>query len=155
MEKQKGFLEQNLAESQGKDVCRILFDGSPDAIFLADTETGIIIDANPAAERLTGRPRNELIGLHQSQLHPARGENASKRIFKEHSRHGSGVIHSGPELHYVLRADGSEVPTEITAQVIEIRGKRVLQGFFRDVSERVKAEQALKESENKFKTLTE
>ncbi|MDA8131829.1 MAG: PAS domain S-box protein [Elusimicrobia bacterium] len=155
MDKQKGFLEQNLAESQGKDVCRILFDGSPDAIFLADTETGVIIDANPAAERLTGRQRRELIGLHQSQLHPPDREARSKSIFRDHTRSESGIIRSGPELHYVLRADGSEVPIEITAQVINIRGKRVLQGFFRDVSERVKAERALVESEIKFKTLTE
>lgn len=155
MESKKGFLEQNLAESQGKEVCRILFDGSPDAVFLGDVDTGTIIDANPAAEQLTGRPLSELIGIHQSQLHPPRLEDASRRIFRDHVAAGGGDTRGGPELHYVLRADGSEVPVEITAKVIRIRGKRVLQGFFRDVSKHLKTESALQESEKKFKTLTE
>ena len=59
MNKNKGFLEESLADSQGKDVCRALFDGSPDAIFLADAKTGIIIDANPAACQLFGAARQD------------------------------------------------------------------------------------------------
>ena len=155
MDKQKGFLEESLAQSQGKDVCRALFDGSPDAIFLADPKTGIIVDANQAAARLLGRPIEEIIGLHQTALHPPKREKASQRIFQEHSASDGETVHGGPEAHYALRADGTEVPIEITAKIIKIKGRKVLQGFFRDVSARKKAELALKESELKFKTLTE
>lgn len=155
MDKPKGFLEESLAESQGKDVCRAIFDGSPDAIFLADPKTGLILDANPAAEQLIGRPLKDIIGMHQSALHPPKRDEASRRIFKEHAA-GDGVpLPTGPEEHFALRSDGSEVPIEITASVIKIKGRKVLQGFFRDISARRAAQNALKESENKFKTITE
>ncbi|MDD2804932.1 MAG: PAS domain S-box protein [Elusimicrobiales bacterium] len=155
MDKQKGFLEESLAESQGKDVCRALFDGSPDAIFLADPKTGLVLDANPAAAELLGRPIEEIIGLHQTALHPPRKEAASTKIFKDHSSARDEARYNRPIELYALRADGTEVPIEITSKIIKIKGRKVLQGFFRDVSDRKAAERALKESETKFKTLTE
>ncbi len=155
MDKQKGFIEESLAGSQNGDVCRALFYDSPDAILLGDPETGIILDANPAASRLLGRPIHELIGLHQNALHPPKSESASRRIFIEHSASDVRMVSSGPEEHYALRADGAEIPIEITDKVIKIKGRKVLQVFFRDISERKRAESALLESETKFKTLTE
>lgn len=155
MEKQKGFLEESLAESQGKEVCRALFDGSPDAIFLADPKTGIILDANPAAETLLRRPLKEIIGLHQTALHPPRREAASRRIFQEHSQTDGETVSGALEGHYALRSDGTEVPIEITAKIIKIRGRKVLQGFFRDVSARRTAESALRESEARYRTLVD
>ena len=40
------------------------------SIFLADAETGELVDANEAAADLVGRSRDELIGMHQTDLHP-------------------------------------------------------------------------------------
>lgn len=153
MHKKKGFIEESLADSQGKDVCRTLFDGSPDAIFLADAKTGVIIDANPAASHLLWRPLHEIIGMHQKDLHPPKREEASRRIFSEHANSEGETVHSGPEPHYALRSDGAEIPIEITAKIIKIKGRKVLQGFFRDVSTRKAAERALKESEERYRTL--
>lgn len=153
MNKKKGFLEESPADSQGKDVCRALFDGSPDAIFLADPKTGLIIDANPAACQLLRRPLNGIIGLHQKDLHPPKREEASRRIFNEHSSSAGETISSAPEEHYALRSDGAEIPIEITAKIIKIKGRKVLQGFFRDVSTRKTAELALQESEKRYRTL--
>jgi len=49
---------------------RMLFEGSKDAIFIADAETGVILEANMHAEKMLGLSRDKIIGMHQSQLHP-------------------------------------------------------------------------------------
>jgi PAS domain S-box/PAS domain S-box/PAS domain S-box len=60
--------EETLANSEAQ--FRALFEDASDAIFIADAETGTIIDCNPNAEKLIGRPREEIIGMHQTMLHP-------------------------------------------------------------------------------------
>src|SRR5437588_786542 len=49
---------------------RAVLDAVRDAIFLADIDTGMIVDANRAAESLCGRSVAELRSLHHTQLHP-------------------------------------------------------------------------------------
>lgn len=151
MDKQKGFLEETLAESQGKDVCRALFDGSPDAIFLADPKTGILLDANPAAERLAGRPLSEMAGRHHFSLYAESRQKKAGRTFSRHCEED----HTGTARLSVLRPDGMEVPVEISAKVIKIKGRKVLQGFFRDISARLEAETALRESEERYRSLVD
>jgi two-component system cell cycle sensor histidine kinase/response regulator CckA len=145
--------EQALQESEVQ--YHTLFDGSPDAIFIADPETGIILDSNPAACKLLARQREEIIGIHQSKLHPPQTEIYSRETFHRHYKETNepGAIH--PIENTVLRSDGIEVPVEVTAQTVTIKGKKVLQGVFRDITERKKADLALKESEEKFKELAD
>ena len=68
---------------------RFLFEKSHDAIFIADLKTHRILDANREAERLMGRSREEIIGMHQSQLHPPEYEEYYTEKFREHVRKGS------------------------------------------------------------------
>lgn len=128
--------EKALKESEER--FRTIFEGSPDAIFLADPETGIIIDANSTASELTARPHEEIIGMHQAQLHPPRIEEYSKVTFKEHAEK---IIR--PIEIFVLRPDGTEVPVEVLAQMVTIKGRQVLQGVFRDITERKKSQEEL------------
>jgi PAS domain-containing protein len=67
--------EEELKESEER--FRTLFEGAPDAIFLADPETGIIIDANSRASELIALPHEKIIGMHQARLHPPRIEEYS------------------------------------------------------------------------------
>jgi len=50
---------------------------SRDGMIVGDCRTGDLVEANPAAERLTGYSRQELLGMHQSQLHPPEGRRRS------------------------------------------------------------------------------
>ena len=118
---------------------RSLFEGAPDAVFIADSESGCIIDANPAAWDLMGKSRNELIGLHFMELHPLSMREYEEKKFIAHCDRGSGMVHESLILH----ADGTEIPVEIVAQEITIGGKNLAQGIFRNITERKRAEEAL------------
>jgi PAS domain S-box-containing protein len=131
--------QQALRESERQ--FRALFDGAPDAVFLADPESGVILDANSAASRLLLTPREEIIGRHQSELHPARHAEQVREVFRERTR----VARQGGEPRsveaVVLRSDGTEVPVEILAETVDLHGKPVFQGIFRDLTDRKRAEE--------------
>ena len=112
--------EEKLRESEER--FRAVFEGAPDAIFLADPESGRIIDANPAASHLLLRSHEEIIGLHQSQLHPSSLEEQIKKLFVEdiqQFKHGEELR---PIESAVMRSDGSEVPVEILGHMVFIHG---------------------------------
>lgn len=148
---EKKRIEHSLQQSEAG--YRALFEGLPDAIFLADPETGLILDANRAASRLMKRPVAELIGLHQSDLHPQHGERQMTEPFVKHTMATTTESTVDPIESAVLRPDGSTVPVEIMAGFVELNGKQVLQGVFRDITERRKAEERLLESEARHRTL--
>ena len=60
--------EEMLRESEEK--YRHLFENPNDAALLADVETGLLVETNRQGETLLGRPRHEIIGMHQSRIHP-------------------------------------------------------------------------------------
>lgn len=135
-------LERQLAEEalqESEERFRNLFTGAADAIFLADPIAGRILEANPAASRLLSKPLEEIIGMHQTQLHPPQLEEYSQTAFHKHSQQEDGLLIE----NVVLRSDGSLVPVEISAQIANIKGKHVLQGIFRDITERKRAEAVL------------
>ena len=131
--------ENRLRESE--EMYRSLMESANDAILVADSDTGLIVDCNAAASELLGRPREEIIGLHQTALHPPEKEEDARRMFAEHARLGRAL-----EAHAVLRKDGARVPVEISASQVNVGGKRLLLGIFRNVTERLRAEKELMES---------
>jgi PAS domain S-box-containing protein len=77
-------MENDLNESREK--YRKLIETANDAIFVAEVETGIIIDANSKAEKLIGRKRDEIIGMHQSELYPKEERSRYLEIFQKYGR---------------------------------------------------------------------
>ena len=146
-------MEEKLKESEKQ--YRTLFESSPDAIFIGDPETGLTLDANPAACRLIARNREEIIGLHQSKLHPPWKDKLARQDFQQHVNEMRlrGTTHLMENS--VLRSDGTEVPVEILAQSVTIKGKQVLLGVFRDITERKQIEGALRKSEKFIRDILE
>ncbi|MEK7415531.1 MAG: PAS domain S-box protein [Planctomycetota bacterium] len=120
-----------------------LFQGARDAIFIAEPGTGLLSDANRQAEFLIGRPRSELIGMHQSQLHPPELNERLRHVFAEHA--SGAILRTETE---VLHRDGSRIPVEINGSVVVLPdGSRLVMGMFRDIRDRVRLQEHLQQSQ--------
>jgi PAS domain S-box-containing protein len=123
-------MEQTLKESE--EEYRKLFEETMDAIFVADAETGILVDCNRAAGELTGRSKSELIGMHERFLHPPReNEGGFSRTFQQHLRDPGGVTLEDQ----IITKKGEIKDVTIKANMIEVKGRKMLQGVFRDITE--------------------
>jgi PAS domain S-box-containing protein len=148
----KNITERKRAEEQlrkAEEKYRIQFEGTIDAIFIADAETGIIVDCNPAATELVEWEKSELIGQHQRILHPPeRIEGEFSDTFKQHlkEKHGQTL-----ETQVVTK-NGEIKDVAIKASLIEVGGKKLMQAIFQDITDYKKAEerqaQLLKELES-------
>jgi PAS domain S-box-containing protein len=123
-------IEKILRESEQK--YRKLFEEALDAIFVADAETGILIDCNRAATALTGKSKSELIGMHQRFLHPPE-ENSGKlsKTFQKHCTSKEGIMIEDQ----IITKNGEIRDVAIKGNLIEVNGRKMLRGVFRDITE--------------------
>jgi PAS domain S-box-containing protein len=143
-------MEVALEESEER--YRTQFEEALDAIFLADAETGIILDCNRAAAELVGREKSELIGKHQRILHPPeriRGE--FTKTFKQHLKEKEGQVLETR----VITKNGEIRDVAIKANIFQLQGRKMLQGAFRDITASKRTEDALRMAEKKFRTIFE
>ncbi|HEY3439842.1 MAG TPA: PAS domain S-box protein [Paludibaculum sp.] len=127
-------VEDALRESEVR--YRAIFESSRDALLLADGTSGMLVDANTAAQTLTGHTLDELRCMHQSELHPPEDEQLSRANFEQDRV--APAIH----LHSVSRSDGTRVPVEIVATKLrDAAGRELVLGAFRDITERARAEE--------------
>jgi PAS domain S-box-containing protein len=146
-----------LSESEQK--YRGLFENANDAIFIADIETGIVTDCNVKACELLGMTRDEILGMHQSKLHPPELEAEYRERFRVVNEQPGEAISNDS---IVRRKDGTRVWVDISANIFESGGRTFTMGIFRDVSQRKYAEEQfvkwmnqLKESETRFRELAD
>ena len=131
---------------------RLLMQSAGDATFIADAQTGILLDVNRSAEILTGRKREELLGMLQSELHPPDEMDNYRELFAHHVESGGGMVAG---LVVVMHRDGRRIPVEINSVVADFAGRQVLLGVFRDITRRIQDELELRQSEMKFKAILE
>jgi PAS domain S-box-containing protein len=120
-----------LALRRSEEEFRQLFENTRDAIFWADPDTGIIINCNKSSEVLLERPRSEIIGMHQTDLHPPHLKEQYAAHFRSHVTARS-ALDSEAEI---ISASGRIVPVFISASLVDIHGRGIQQGIFRDVTE--------------------
>ena len=132
---QLGQLNKQLTESEEK--YRVQFEQALDAIFIADAETGVLLDCNPAALNLVGKERSEVVGRHHSELHPSETFDAdAAETFRRHLGENEGEVLETR----IVRKDGEQRDVAILANTFELKGRKVLQGVFRDITDKLKAE---------------
>jgi PAS domain S-box-containing protein len=128
--------EEALRESWEK--YRSLFESANDSIFIIDPASIRILDANENAAKRLGYSHMELLKLTVNDIDSPKSTESNKKIFDELQKKGNIVYE-----HVHLRKDGSEIPVEISSQVIEYGKREVYQLFVRDISERKKLENEL------------
>jgi diguanylate cyclase (GGDEF)-like protein/PAS domain S-box-containing protein len=139
--------EDELRESELR--YKTLFDGAADAIFVHDLR-GKFLDVNKIACERYGYRREEFLrmtpqdimipGGAKNIVQPPDGERVQGHFLYE-------TVH--------VRRDGTYIPTEVSSQIIEYRGRPVVLSLARDIAERKKAEEELRESEEKYREVVE
>jgi PAS domain S-box-containing protein len=140
---------RSLKESEKK--YRTLVETANDAIFLADAETGVILEANKKAEELIGIPAKKIVGMHQAQLHPPEDAEFYKNLFINHVFRGQ----ASPDTCFVIHKDGHKIPVQIGASIIESEGKKLIIGIFRDITIFKEIEKNLKEDKDSLEKVVE
>jgi PAS domain S-box-containing protein len=131
-------IEDEIKASEEK--YRSLFEEAMDAIFVADVETGIIIDCNRAACELVGREKSELIGKLQRILHPPEDTVGKfSRTFVQHRKEKEGQIIETK----VITKKGELKDVAIKASVFKLGNRKLIQGIFRNITKRKKVEEEL------------
>ncbi|HVP37359.1 MAG TPA: PAS domain S-box protein [Terriglobales bacterium] len=139
---------QELEDSEKK--FRLAFENAQDAIVWANARTGLLIDCNSAAEKLFERSRTELIGLHQTALHPPEALEKAREIFQKHL----AVQGKADEMPIVTKS-GNIKTVLISASVVDLGTRKIIQGVFRDITESKKIVDALRESESKYRIVSD
>ncbi len=130
---------------------RAAVDESADMIVVIDRATMRYVDVNRTICRVLGYSREELLGMGPQDLLPV------ARAVLEKS-YDELIIHQGIEsairTQYRCK-DGSLLPFHSKRRALESGGRWLIVSVARDVRESLAAEQALKESEARFRALTE
>ncbi|MBL7209393.1 MAG: PAS domain S-box protein [Dehalococcoidia bacterium] len=148
-ETQRKQAEQALQESE--QTFRDLVENSPDGLIIAD-ENVVHLYANKRAAEITGYSVDELVGMSGWELtRPDEVEMYKERMRKRltcepHPKHYERIY---------VRKDGTEVVTEFTTTVTKWKGKICPMATIRDITERKQAEQALQQSEQRFRQFFE
>jgi PAS domain S-box-containing protein len=141
--------ERALQESEAG--YRSIFDSMNDAIFVHDVETGQIVDVNRKMSDMYGYTCDEASSLSVGQISLGESPYSQEDALRWMSR----AAHVEPQLFEWLAKDrtGRLFWIEVNLKKALIRGKDRLLAVVRDITERKKFENALRQSEERYKAL--
>lgn len=131
------------------ELFRTLIDQSNDAVEVVDPATLRFLDVNDKACKDLGYTREELLSMTVSDIDQEVDEAAQIRALQKLRESGFLVLQA---VH--KRKDGSTFPVETSLRLVELE-RSYLVAVSRDISERERAEAALRESEDRYRDLVE
>jgi PAS domain S-box-containing protein len=140
--------EEELHESETR--FRTFVDHAGDALFVQDLGQGTIVDVNREACESLGYLREELIGNTAVAFHPD-SDRAEMESVVERAATGENVF----DTHWHRRKDGSTFPVEVRTSLVSYGGRRFLLKVARDITDRLRAEEAVRQSERQLRDVIE
>jgi len=130
---------------------RRLFETAQDGILILNAETGEIDDVNPYMIDMLHYSREEFLGMKLWEVSPFKDKVFNKGAFEELQDKGYIRYKDLP----LETKEGKPVAVEFVSNVYKANGDKVIQCNIRNINERKKAEEALRESETRFRDLAE
>jgi formate hydrogenlyase transcriptional activator len=144
--------DEALRESENR--FRTLFESSPDAIVVTDKE-GKISEVNEQVEKSFGYSRGELAGQTIDMLVPGRYQQTHAQLRASYTKNlRTRPMGAGLEL-YGRKKDGTEFPVDIMLSPVEMKGGTLVLSVIRDLSEKMRAKEALERKEREKQYLKE
>jgi PAS domain S-box-containing protein len=136
---------------QSRDELRAIYDGMQDGLLMADIETQHFVRVNASICRILGYSEDELLSLSVRDIHPEAG---LPFVVEQFQALAEGTLSVSEEIP-VLRKDGTVFYAVVGVSRVTYSGRRCVVGFFRDVTERRQAQQALRQSHDELQAIYE
>jgi len=140
--------EKTLLENEEK--FRLLFEKSADPILLWDN--GVIIDCNDVTLQILRCAREQIIGQDVTRFSPEKQPDGCKSSEKAKEMINHAIKKGSNHFEWVHRTfDGENIWVDISLTIIPLQGRNIIYAVWRDISERKRAEEALKQNENELR----
>jgi PAS domain S-box-containing protein len=153
LREQRHEAELATAARESDDQLRAMVDSAMDAIITIDSERRVIV-FNPAAQRMFGYSAEEVRGSRLDRFLPERLRAVHESNVAAFRQSGVTARMKKARMEIVgLRSDGTEFPLESTIAQVTIGGQTMFTAILRDISERRRAEDELRESNRQLREL--
>jgi PAS domain S-box-containing protein len=128
---------------------RRLFESAKDGIIILNADNGVIVDVNPFLINMLGYSKEQFLTKHIWDIGTKENMDLSKRLYKELQEKGY-VRYEDLPLESI---DGKLTRVEFVSNLYLVDGEKVIQCNIRDITERIKHEQVIKDEMDKKEAL--